>query len=112
MDFAEGGRDFNEIMTHEDKKGGNRRSESSFALFRSFIRDMKMEEILFRGRRWTWANNRQEEGFIEERLDMGFGSAEWLLEFGNSEVQHLITQASDHSMLLVDTDPQQQKKET
>lgn len=43
---------------------------------------------------------------------MIFGSAKGLLEFGNSEVQHIFTQALYHSMLLFDTDPQQPKKKT
>lgn len=40
-----------------------------------------MGEITFRGRRWTWANNRKVEGYLEERLDMFFGSAKWMVEF-------------------------------
>lgn len=36
-----------------------------------------MEEVIFKGKRWTWANNRMGEEFIEERLDMFFGSVEW-----------------------------------
>lgn len=31
-----------------------------------------MEEIMHKGIRWTWVNNRIGEGFIEERLDMFF----------------------------------------
>lgn len=73
---------------------------------------MEIGEIAFRGRRWTWANNRNGEGFIDERLDMFFGSSEWFVHFGRTEVQHLLTQASDHSMGLLDTKPQQQKSKS
>lgn len=45
-----------------------------------------MEEVLFKGRRWTWANNRVREGFIKARLDMFFGSIEWKLVNGNAKV--------------------------
>lgn len=54
------GGDFNDIMCHEDKAGGRRRLDSSFTHFRTFIREMGMKDVTFRGRRWTWANNRQE----------------------------------------------------
>lgn len=64
-----------------------------------------MGEIAFRGRRWTWANNRCEEGFFEKRLDMFFGLVKWLVNFGKSEVLHLLTQASDHSMILLNNQP-------
>lgn len=42
--------------------------------------------MVFSGRRWTWANNRQGEGYIEERIVMFFGSAEWMLEFDKAVV--------------------------
>lgn len=79
--------------------------DSSFNQFRSFIRDMEMEEIRFKGRRWTWANNRQGEGFIEKRLDMFFGSADWILSTDQVVVQHILTQSSDHSMVILDSKP-------
>lgn len=66
----------NDIISHEDKPGGKRRLESSFIPFRYFIREMDMENATFRGRRWTWANNRLGEGFIEERLDLNFDSTD------------------------------------
>lgn len=52
------GGDFNEIIGLADKNGGKERSVSSFWPFRNFVNEMKMEEVLFKGRRWTWANNR------------------------------------------------------
>lgn len=39
-----------------------------------------MEEVGFQGRSWTWANNWQEECYIEARLDRVFGATQWLLE--------------------------------
>lgn len=58
-----------------------------------------------KGRIWTWANNRKGESFIEERLDMFFGYAEWLLDFYKEVVQHILIQVSDHSILLLDSMP-------
>lgn len=71
---------------------------------------MEIWEIIFRGRRWTWANNRQGEGFIEEMIEMFFGSPDWMLEFDKVKVQHLMKQSSDHSMLFVDTFLHQSKQ--
>lgn len=36
---------------------------------------------------------------------MFFGSIDWLLEFDKTEVQHILKQSSDHSMLLLDIAP-------
>lgn len=100
---------FNEIICQEDKYGGKRRPDSSFVPFRTFIREMEMEDVTFRGRRWTWANNRQKEGFIDERLDFFFGSTDWLIDCDHAEMREILTQASDHSILLLDSKPQQVK---
>lgn len=104
--------DFNDIVTQEDKQGGILRMESSFKPFRDFIREMEMGEMNFSGRRWTWANNRVGEGFIEERLDMFFGYAKWLLDFDKAVVKHILTQSSDHSIVILDTENQQHKRKT
>lgn len=57
------GGDFN-VRNHEEKKGGKRRQDGSFWGFRNFIANMKMGEVKFRGDVFTWANNRENEGFI------------------------------------------------
>lgn len=66
-----------------------------------------MVEINFKGRRWTWTNNRKGDGYIEERLDLVFGSDAWNVENEKAEVQHLVLHSSDHSMILLDTQPDQ-----
>lgn len=82
--------DFNDIRSHEEKKGGRKRLESSFAGFRNFIAEIEMGDIKFKGESWTWGNNREREGFIQERLDRFFGSAAWLLQFDKAEVKHFL----------------------
>lgn len=90
-------------------KWGRKRLESNFADFRTFIFDMEMREVKFRGKVYTWVNNREDEGFIQERLDKFFGSIEWLLHFDKASVEHITRQAFDHSLLLLDTNPLRNK---
>lgn len=61
MDFRG---DFNDIKSQNEKKGGRVMNVNSFANFRDFIAKMKMREIRFKGEEFTWANNREGEGFI------------------------------------------------
>lgn len=103
------GGDFNDIRNHEENEGGRRRQDSSFVNFRNFISEMGMGEIKFRGHPYTWANNRENEGFIQERLDRCFGSANWMLQWQTAQVTHVPRQSSDHMLLLLDTDPQRVK---
>lgn len=77
---------------------------------RELIEKMEMEEIAFHRRGWTWANNGKEEGFLEVRLDRLFGSAQWLLDHPAAIVQHVERQSSDHSLLILDTKPEQMRR--
>lgn len=97
------GRDFNDIKGHDEKKGGRRRVENSFDDFRSFISEMEMGDIKFKGDTYTWANNREGEGFIQKRLDRFFGSWAWMLQHDSAVVTHVKRQASDHSLLVLDS---------
>lgn len=58
--------DLNKIKSASEKKGGKKRSKGGFRCFRQFIRDMQMNELNFSKREWTWANNREGKGFVEE----------------------------------------------
>lgn len=95
--------DFNDILEREKKHGGKRRLEFSFKSFRDFVEDMRVQDLGFKERRWTWENNREGEDFVEERLDGFFGSSEWILECPDVEVTHIPKQASNHSLIVLDT---------
>ncbi|KAK6120408.1 hypothetical protein DH2020_045888 [Rehmannia glutinosa] len=99
------GGDFNDICGHEEKKGGRRRSHSSFDFFNSFIGNMGMKEISSLGNETTWANNRVGEGFVKEKLDRFFGSLDWLSNFPNAISQVNFRSSSDHCMICLDSSP-------
>lgn len=96
---------FNEIKNNEGKREGRRRQESNFSDFRNFILDMKMGDIRSRGETFTWANNREGEGFNHEMLEKFFGLAEWMLQFDKAEVTHFLRQTFVYSLLILDTKP-------
>lgn len=100
------GGDFNDIRNQEEKRGGRRRLDSSFRTFNSFINRMEIEEINSVGRVYTWANNREEEGYVEEKLDRFFGAACWTIRNPRAKVLQVEKQNSDHSLLILDTEPE------
>lgn len=101
-EMSDGG-DFNDIKNRKEKQGGNERLESSFLVFKNFIAEMEMGDLKYKGDPFTWANNREGEGFIQERLDRFFGSTEWMIQCETIEVRHIFRQTSDHSMLILDS---------
>lgn len=62
------GGDFNDIPEAGEKVGGKQRPIFSFTQFRAFVDSMEIQDLGFKGRR-TWGNNREGEGYVEERLD-------------------------------------------
>lgn len=108
--FWEG--DLNDICRAGEKKGGRDRTESSYKGFKEFIERIEMVEVAFQGRQYTWANNWEDEGYIEARLDRFFEAARWWTENANATILHIEKQASDYSLLILDTNPQQGRKKS
>ncbi|CAA0818673.1 Unknown protein, partial [Striga hermonthica] len=103
--------DWNDICNPVEKRGGLPRTPTSCLGFNSFISDLGMIELKWVGYNYTWANNREHEGFVEEKLDRAFCSIDWLTEHPNATVENILRSSSDHSMLLINTNatPQQMK---
>ena len=49
--------DMNDILSNDEKWGGNLRGERSFRMFRSFVNKNQLIDISFEGIPWTWFNN-------------------------------------------------------
>ncbi|CAA0813521.1 Unknown protein, partial [Striga hermonthica] len=92
---------WNDINSKEDKRGRIPRSESSKAGFRNFTNLMGMEEIRMIGNKFTWCNNRFTEGLVEEKLDRGFASPDWLENHPHAYISTMTKASSDHSMLIL-----------
>ncbi|XP_023633512.1 uncharacterized protein LOC111829070 [Capsella rubella] len=91
--------DFNEITGNHEKKGGKRRSESSFLPFRTMIENCGMLEFPFTGNFLSWAGRRQ-CGLIRSRLDRALGNEEWHHIFSHTNVEYLKMWGSDHRPML------------
>ncbi|GER51764.1 retrotransposon protein [Striga asiatica] len=62
---------------------------------------MGMSLIRIEGYRFTWGNNREEEGYVEEVLDKAFGSLSWMTAHPQAKVTNIFRSSSDHGMLLL-----------
>ncbi|GER55597.1 non-ltr retroelement reverse transcriptase [Striga asiatica] len=102
--------DWNDIVDNEEKRGGVRRRNSSFVGFQEFIINMQMQEVAQLGSFFTWGNNREGDGYVEERLDKIFVSFEWGVKFPNMVASNFYRSTSDHNVLLFDTDKQLERR--
>jgi hypothetical protein len=88
-----------------EKDGGKSGSSSTLSFLKNFLFDLSAVDLGFFGNRFTWSNKRWGRHWIRERLDRGFASVGWKLVFPKAAVYHLGALNSNHSPLLVDTNP-------
>ncbi|XP_071906076.1 uncharacterized protein [Coffea arabica] len=102
--------DFNDIVSNDEKWRGRRRDEWSFRDFKQFIDDNEPVDVGFDGNPWTWCNNWENEGEIKQRLDRMLCTFTWFQSFDNTRCKHIDNYSYDHSMLVVDTEPEENKR--
>ncbi len=64
-----------------------------------------MIDLRFASNKFTWCNKRWGKWCIKEKLDRGIANASWRLTFPKAVVFHLGAINSDHSPILLDTNP-------
>ncbi|KAM3291726.1 hypothetical protein P3S67_020015 [Capsicum chacoense] len=96
---------FNDIRDNLEKIGGRILDESSFTDFKNFLWEIGAIDLGFNGKPWTWWCYRENDGIIQERLDRALCSPGWRLQFNQANINHLETEASDHSALLINSEP-------
>lgn len=107
--------DFNDVIQHSEKLGGNSKLQSQFLWSRETMEMCGLQDLGFVDYPFTWSNGRTRSDNIQCRLDSGhlprLGS-DFLDVFPLSRVVHLPRHGSDHVMLriMIEEEEQQQKK--
>lgn len=93
--------DFNEVLSSNDKFGGNPICISQALRFKECLDDCGMMDLGFCGLRYTWSNLRDITDLILERLDRCFSNVAWQVLYPKAIVQHLTRIHSDHSPIML-----------
>ncbi|XP_027166673.1 uncharacterized protein LOC113766707 [Coffea eugenioides] len=101
--------DLNDIPSNEEKWGGRSRPDSSFKDFREFIESNALIDLGFEGVPWTWSNQWEGGGLIQQRLDRCLANQGWIQQFKDARCTHVHKEASDHCIVLMDTEPAKKK---
>lgn len=102
--------EFNDIVSNEEKWEGLKGEERSFKTFKNFIFENRLVEIGFEGHPWTWSNHWDNVGEVKQRLDRCLSSCDWVQKFEGVVCQHIESFAANHSLLILDTEPEKRKK--
>ena len=96
---------FNDILTNEDKRGSVPHPSWLFNGFRQAIAECGLIDIPLQGHAYTWSRRMGTSYVVEERLDRALVTQEWMSMFPHCILHNLISGASDHSPILLNTDP-------
>ena len=93
--------DFNEALFQTDQIGGNPRGFLQMEDFRDCLADCGLADLGFSGYPYTWDNKRDGDENIQVRLDRATCNEGFLQLFPETEVEHILTEESDHQAILV-----------
>ncbi|KAL8162411.1 hypothetical protein V2J09_013900 [Rumex salicifolius] len=92
------------ILHLEDKYGGQDPDFGRIIDFRETLEECKFSEISYVGNRFTWDNGREDDEFIQERLDIGLSTDSWKDLFPDAKIHHLERRGSDHVPIRLNLD--------
>jgi exonuclease III len=101
--------DFNEALSGSEQIGGNPRLETQMLAFRQCLTDCELTDLGCKGYAFTWNNKREGEDNIQVRLDRGTATVSFLELFPHVQVEHIMTEQSDHMALLIRLEQQERK---
>jgi hypothetical protein len=90
--------DFNEIVNSVEQRGDNPWSGSQMEAFQECLSDYGLTDLGFLGYEFTWNNKREGDDNIQVRLDRG--TTPFLALFPLTQVEHVVTEESDHMALI------------
>ena len=99
--------DFNYTINVREIIRGRRGSNSSATNYlKELIFEFGAIDLGYFGNAFTWARGKWGSSAIKKRLDRGIASISWRLAFPKATVSHLGTIMSDHTPILLDTNPE------
>lgn len=97
--------DFNDVISPNEKKGGNLLSSSSSSCLANGLQECNLIDIGFKGNPFTWNNKRLGDANIQERLNRAVANERWINLYPQAVLRHVLALKSNHRPLLLETNP-------
>lgn len=98
-------RDFNFTLNEEEKYGGKIGESSSNNFLQDLMFNIGAMDLVFSGNQFIWANGKWGKAIVKRRLDRAISSISWRLAFPKATVNHLGAIGSNHTLIILDTNP-------
>ncbi|CAM8905994.1 unnamed protein product [Rhodiola kirilowii] len=96
--------DFNEVVCSSEVQGGRGRQNWQMENFRRVLDDCDLVDLGFVGYPFTYSNRRKGDAEVRARLDRAVATVDWRRLFPRVSVRHVQLHASDHQLLVLDTE--------
>lgn len=93
--------DFNEILTHDERRGGNSRQERQMVRFKEALEKGELFDLGWKMDNFTWRNKHEDYSFTKERLDRAIANSKWSEDFNERSVEVQVARSSDHRPILL-----------
>jgi hypothetical protein len=97
--------DFNILLSDEEKLGGNLIDPNTTNSFRNILSICDLQDLGYKGNKYTWTNKHQGDSLIFARLDRFKATTEWKNRFLYHINHHLLRYKSDHAPILLEFSP-------
>ncbi|XP_021759621.1 uncharacterized protein LOC110724507 [Chenopodium quinoa] len=104
------GGDFNEILSYDEKEGGEDNERSVMTPFRDTLQDCDLRDLGYEGQWFTWERGLSMRTLVRERLDRFVANTKWFDLVTSSLVENLIREKSDHSPIFLKLGMHRRKK--
>ena len=94
--------DFNEVLSGDDKFGGNGVNLNRALEFKECLDECNMLDLGFASSKYTWTNSRHSTDLILKRIDRCFANLSWRTLYSDATVTHLPRIWSDHCPVLLE----------
>ena len=97
--------DFNFVVNDNETLGSRKGGSSATNYLKELMAELGAIDLGFTGSKFTWAKGKWGNAPIKRRLDRGVASISWRLAFPKASIAHLGAIKSDHTPILLDTNP-------
>uniref|UniRef100_A0A803PJ09 Reverse transcriptase domain-containing protein n=1 Tax=Cannabis sativa TaxID=3483 RepID=A0A803PJ09_CANSA len=94
--------DLNNIVRHEDKRGGRRYPQHLIDGFQQVLNDCRLQDLELIGHPFTWEKGRGTSAWVEVRLDRALVNSQWAQVFSLASLFNLEFSSSDHCPLFLE----------
>lgn len=94
--------DYNDLMFDSEKRGGRNHPQALLQGFSDTVANCGLMDLGYERECFTWERCRGTDLWIQERLDRGLATRDWMELFPNAVVKVLDVSTSDHLLFFLD----------